>query len=553
MKYLHNIKLFAIISVSVLAFTACTDTWDDHYDNQNSSNENLWTVISQDENLSNFVKVVKTCGYDVPLNGSQMFSVFAPDNSALSSERADSLIDEYNKEKNQNISEDDNEVIKQFLCNHIALYNKSVASTTNDTIRMVNGKYIPLSSGSFGTCGLISKNILTKNGVLYTINNVETYYPNVFESLKKTVGLDSVSNYLYSFNRYVFDEENSVAGGINENGQTVYLDSVTDLTNNLLSSYGHLDREDSLYWYIAPTNKVWNELYAKYNPYFNYDNTVENRDSLNRYYTCSAILEGSFFNKNMNSDVSLRDSACSTEYNFKLDDYGMENTYFKFYKPYDDGGIFTGTENVTCSNGVLMKSDNWKISPYLTFLQQTKLEAEYTNYQDTIQNAISPVSVRRVSSDNPFYGKVSNNEFIELNPSKNGQPTIRYNIPNIFSNIGYDIFVVFAPATAYNTEASAEQRLPSKVRFYTIYNEQNGRAVSQKSIKIGSGYIYTTNPDILDTVQVASNYVYPTCSYGLEDPQVKLIIRNTSTTNETDKFSRYTRIDCVIFKPHEDK
>ena len=74
--------------LAVLTFTACSDTWDDHYSSKNEgmNDYSLWQAISQNSNLSNFAKVVEATGYDKALKSSQVFTVFAPTNDQFSAQ-----------------------------------------------------------------------------------------------------------------------------------------------------------------------------------------------------------------------------------------------------------------------------------------------------------------------------------------------------------------------------------------------------------------------------------------------------------------------------------
>ena len=84
-------KINKYISVGMMvcgvaaAFTACSDTWDDHYESLGDSSTgvhegSLWQAISSDPNLSNFARVIEGCNYKAALDGSQVFTVFAPTN-----------------------------------------------------------------------------------------------------------------------------------------------------------------------------------------------------------------------------------------------------------------------------------------------------------------------------------------------------------------------------------------------------------------------------------------------------------------------------------------
>ena len=60
MKY--NMKYTKVLGLAVaatLAFGACSDDWDEHYDVQQIGNGGtLWEAIAGDENLSNFAMVL---------------------------------------------------------------------------------------------------------------------------------------------------------------------------------------------------------------------------------------------------------------------------------------------------------------------------------------------------------------------------------------------------------------------------------------------------------------------------------------------------------------
>ena len=106
------------------ALTACTDTWDEHYDGSIAGvyEGSLWESLKGNPELSNFASVVQACGYDKSLASSQVFTVFAPTNESFAKEEADARIAEYNQQKGK-VSDEDNTVIKEFVQNHIALYN----------------------------------------------------------------------------------------------------------------------------------------------------------------------------------------------------------------------------------------------------------------------------------------------------------------------------------------------------------------------------------------------------------------------------------------------
>lgn len=567
MKY-NNIysKVIGVV-LAALSLTACSDKWNEHYDVNNEVggvDATLWQTISTNNEYSNFAKVIKACGYDIALNSSQMFTVFAPTNSQFTEDQADSLIAVYNADKAAGIVERDNSAIKEFVQNHIALYNYSVSANSNDSIVMMNGKYSVLTSNTFGGQQIIKSNELHNNGVLFTLGNKVSYFPNVFEYFGKDADLDSVAKFLYSYSKYEFDPEQSVPGGI-VNGQTVYLDSVFVLQNDLFRELGRLNSEDSAYWVVAPTNEVWKSLVEEYSPYFVYapetgesEFAKRERDSLSYLLPRLFVLNGAVFSRTNNPDAAIQDSAMSINalpYNYRELRYGFTDVaYYQYFKPFMPGGVFYGTENVQASNGQVMKASTWNIDKRQTFYQRIKVEAEYTYNQkpDTTNKAtIEPFAVSTVPTNNPFYKKVSNNGFVEIAPvTPSARPYGKFYLPDTYSNLSYDLYLVCAPAIAADTLAPASQRLKTKMQVVLEYTDEKGTSKT-KTLKS----TIESQADIMDTLLIASDLILPTCSYGLETPKSAIKVTSVASNSEANQRKTHTktlRIDCLILKPHEE-
>lgn len=538
----------AAVFMAGLCCASCSDTWDDHYNaaSEGVINTTLWQAINSNSELSNFAKVAKACGYDVTLDGSQTFTVFAPTNANLTSAQADSMIALYNEDKAAGVKTAENRVIKQFLQNHIALYKKSVSSISTDSVTMMNGKYQTLTQTGIGGESFETKNILYNNGILYTLGGQVKYEPNIFEYLAMDSELDSVYNFIKSYGKYEFDASQSVAGGVVD-GKTQYLDSVTVYTNTIINSLGYINREDSTYWMVAPTNSEWKRLVEEYTPYFNYDTKVDNRDSLQYANTRLAIINGAFFSRTNNKDAAIQDSVVSTSsLSEEMFNYNpTDRRYYHYYKPFASGGVFDGTTSVDLSNGRLLKASDFRISKFETFLQERKVEAENTYNVDTLNNAIDPITIRTMQTNNPFYGQVSGNSFVEISPDAVGaQPTITYNISNVLSDVGYDVYAVFVPALAYDTLATADQRLPVKFRAQ-VGCQQSGVTKWERASS------FTTKADVVDTIKIKSNFKFKTTSYGLDQSQTKVKIYTDVPVRESSKYQTTMRLDCIIVRPHD--
>lgn len=576
-KHLYN-KVIGLALVA-LTFMACSDTWDDHYDKKSEGtiDATLWQAITQDGNLSNFAKVVQACGYDKALNSSQVFTVFAPTNDQFSAQEAEVLIAGYNAEKGK-VNDDDNTVIKEFIQNHIAMYTHSVAPTSNDSLVLMNGKKTLLTASSFGNNQILTNNQHYNNGVLFTIQGKAQYFPTVFEYLRKDADLDSIASFFYNdhFYRMEFVPERSVAGGL-ENGKTVYLDSVFVQQNDLWDYlWAYTNEEDSTYWQVVPTNQVWKQLIEEYEPYFNYDKNVPFRDSMAYTLPRLAIVNGTTFSRTLNPDTHLTDSALSTSaaerYTYRESYWGHNNLhYYQFgskpatntQKPYSPTGIFSDTEDIVCSNGLVKKTNNWKINKLNTFYQWIIVEAEEGNsvkevskQENSTTHDLEPTIkglVRRVMSDNDFSGKVWSNAYMEFQQQKTTvNHTVTFNIRHVLSNIPYDIYLVTAPAYAFNEDATEAERIPCKMKCSINFHNQEGETqteVLQSSI--------SNNPDIVDYLLLSDpekGFTFPTATFGLteSEPQITLTVETKVSSSELrqKKFDRTMRIDCIMLVPH---
>lgn len=564
------------LAVAALTLAACSDTWDDHYDKkgEGTNDATLWQAITQNGNLSNFAKVVQGCGFDKSLNSSQVFTVFAPTNDQFSSQEADELIAGYNAEKGK-VNDDDNTVYKEFIQNHIAMYNHSVSPTSNDSLVLMNGKKTLLTANTFGSNQILTSNQHYSNGVLFTIQGKAKYFPTVFEYLRKDADLDSIASFFYNtrFYRKEFMPERSVAGGL-ENGKTVYLDSVFVQQNDLWDMlWAYTNEEDSTYWQVVPTNQMWKELIEEYESYFNYDKNVPFRDSMAYTLPRLAIVNGTTFSRTMNTDAHLTDSALSTsaaeEYNYRNSYWGNKNLhYYQFggkspqntQKPFLTTGIFTDTEDVVCSNGLVKKTNNWKINPLNTFYQWIIIEAENGSSVKEVSKAENSTThemeptitgiTRRVMNNNRFSGKVWNDAFVEFQQMKTTvNHSVTFNIENVLSNIGYDIYLITAPALANDSNATEAERIPCKMECAIYYHDQNGETQKQN---LQSSF--TNNPDIVDYILLAEDFKFPTATWGLveAEPQITLELKTKVSSSELrqKKFDRTMRIDCVMLVPH---
>lgn len=563
MEYNRFSKVMGLAMAATLIFNACTDDWDEHYDVKPQGNGvSLWKTISTDENLSNFKTVLEACGYDRVLSSSQVFTVFAPTNENFSEIEAAKWAEIYREDSIAKIKDTENRAIKEFVKNHIALYNHSVSTDYNDTIVMMNGKYRALvnngmDGASLGETVLSQTNLLHTNGILFIADTPMSYFPNVFEQLGKVEGLDSIAKFMYDYNEYKFIPGESVPGSI-INGQTHYLDSVTRLQNKLFGFIGDITAEDSTYWMVVPTNDSWTSMVEEYSNYFNYDDKVAKRDSLQEIMTRLAIVRGTVFSATVNPETAIQDSVKSvnaSHYMSRESMYGNSDiAYYQYNRPFDEGGIFSDVEVIPCSNGELKLANTWNIDKSQTFFQYILTQGENRRSfygvdggEGIPQTPKTRTSYVNVRSDNPFYEQISGHSFIEIAPSTaSTMPSATFYLEGVLSNLPYDIYVVMVPALAADTLATNVQRLPTTARFTLAYNDQTGKRVE---LRLQNNM--ESKPDVIDTMLVGSAIQIPTCSYGLDNPQVTLEIENRVSSSQVNKkYTRTMRVDAIILKPH---
>lgn len=596
-------KGLLVLALAAFTLTACTDTWNDHYSDNALAGTNagtIWQALEKNDQLSNFRRVAETCGYDKILKSTQAFSVFAPTNAKFTSTQADSVISIYNNEVAAGTRLSENRAIKEFLQNHIARYTHSVASTTRDSIVMMNGKYMVLTNSTFGNMPIDSKNQLYENGVLFTLDEPVKFYNNVFEYLdpekqkKSSLGMDSVASFLYSshYYRYYLDEAKSIQGEMDPNtGRMIYLDSVMIKENELFygQGVGQLHNEDSTYWMVAPDNATWDKLVKEYEKYFVYNEKVNLYDSLRWSEPRLAVLRGSVFS--MSSNTALKnyvenggktavDSMFSTyaiPYNLRRYRYGTDTLHYYQYgsmkKPQDPfaaGGVFNGAEQIMCSNGRLFKSNYWNIDKRQTFMQDIIVEGEDAQVivnPDVTTRTPSVTTIASTSTE--LYNRVSGNKYLVITP-KNSSDNIEFAvmIPNVLSNVKYDIYMVLVPDT---TKTLAERK-PTWLQLAKLYYDEKGEGMPFDTLLTKTNTVrntYCTNADHnlgqfngaiqgkgygigtdIDTLCIGKGIVFPSCSYGLEVPEVQIYIKNVAPAF-FGMHDLSLRIDCIIFKPQE--
>lgn len=188
MKILNKLRTVLCLLCVCLGFYACTDSLDEHVAITDSKLTNSLTEkIAQNADLSEFSALLEETGYDEILNQSKSYTVWVPDNEAMSQVPSEVLNDPIQ--------------LKRFVANHIAL-SAFTTDMVRDTlsIQMLTEKYVDFLPGftidgvnieaadqyaGNGVYHVIGGNLAPQNNVWeYIVENPENYTQNDFvESL----------------------------------------------------------------------------------------------------------------------------------------------------------------------------------------------------------------------------------------------------------------------------------------------------------------------------------------------------------------------------------
>lgn len=383
----------------------------------------------------------------------------------------------------------------------------------------------------------------------YTVN----FEDNIWEAIAKQPGLDSLHNYLYSFNQSILNTERSTPWDVNEFGEITYKDSVIENHNAILNRIGLLNNEDSCYIAILPTDSAWRKFYAKINPYYNYyysptlPNTIRTKltaDTLQRKYTAFSIVQDLVFSKSMQHAPT--DSLTST-------------TSSIFRQP---SYLFDGTIEHSASNGKYYVCDSLRYHDYDSWNKVIRIEAEQSTTR--IQDPYSATYERNYIGIDTL--AVSKNKYIEIVPLFTSMPaSVTFTIPNTLSGklnadktkaagASYNIYCVFLPATIKGVAK------PAKVSFMLTYMDPTSISPKPNSSGIisytydnkgtnGVAAYYPISAFYPTKQLIAANVTFPYSEYGLNSPNVKIRVANNSKSSESATYTRDLLIDCIILEP----
>lgn len=508
-KHLNGFVTFSAL-VALLMTAACTKEWDDHYDEKSFDlpNKTVTGYLRENPELSTFYNMLEITGYDSILDASQSYTVWAPRNNALNG-----------------LEMNNTELVTKTVRNHIARSRITTSGIDNSFIRMLNSKYVSFakdqSGYTFGDNYISEANQPTKNGLVHVLDGYAPYVYNLWEYIGETNRLDSLREYLYGQSQIVFDAENSIEIGTNENGQVIY-DSAFVISNPVLDRLGAIDAEDSTYTAIMPDNNAWNEAYSRIERYYNFPNDaggVERQKDMTRFTVVQDMLY-----RGRISEPEQYDSLTST--------YGNV-----FHSP---GELFKGLDFESLSNGLAYVAGQMPFPDTTSWFKEIKVEAE-----SSFGRSNSGGNIFTRSSFGTAY-TASDNYYILVDPTTTS-PAVEFSIPNTLS-AKYNIYCVFVPAKIVNPN----NLTPTKAKFQLTYIR---RATGSTFIKRVTPENNATDPENI-TKMFVDQFDFEFANVinteeGYDRIAVKLEVINDVTTQEEQlgDFSRTMRIDCIILEP----
>lgn len=435
-KFLHDVcALTGLLALG--SMTACTD---DHFDvdtSEPTSQNTIWQNVASNPKLTTLAKILprirfyskeedntaKKMTYQEYLNSSQFLTLWAPIDADGSQDYFKSYLDQLDQidklraeGKTQEANKLEYNVGVQFAQNHIARFNFESEQGPQE-VRLLNAKITTYNAGEGKFNGVslndTYRNIPSSNGIIHVIDGVAPFSHNIFDYMEaNSATFGEVYGTLSdpAIDKKTFNENLSIPGAMNENGQMVYVDSVYVSDNELLNNSGaQIKNEDSLYVAVIPTDAAWPEAYAKvkklynYKPKYKFDyagteplkfNSTYNdlaantqkgdmtkADSLADYNTRRALITAMYFSPSIfRGDFERDDTAGLVRYVRTADSLISTNGVI-YHNPAAgqtdaennavSNPLFAG-KYVKASNGIIFPLQTYDMSPVLSFMSSTK-------------------------------------------------------------------------------------------------------------------------------------------------------------------------------------
>lgn len=556
-KYLKSVKRTILVASAICLSLSCTDSWEKHYSMDKSvvPDKTIAERLADAQTSQRFIealkstkmmngnKVVGITYYDY-LGLDQFVTVWAPSDDAYSAEEWEKFT------KPNKTFQENKDVAQRLVMNHIARYNHTVGGSTDEHVRMFSKKrYHSVANDIAGVSyQKDGKNLPCTNGILHLLDGAIPYLPSIYEFITTDAAYrDNLGALFESYTKDEVDELRSVVAGVDENGEPIYIDSVTFKYSILMNTYGKISEEDSNYVVVLPSAETWKETFDTVKVFYDYKTNAMSQhvaDSLQMLYTSKALLTDMFFNMNLSYNRGV-DSVVSTLY-MPYTERLEEEVLHKYRNPYDAEGIFRKNvvDSVICSNGKIYITDGWNFDPLYTYFRKIKLEGESSSYIKSKTLCDWRLQIKRNVPGQP---KVSGEYLMQVNGTSEGANwSMVYSVPNNLK-AKYHLSLV----TVRNKVFNADEDLPNVFHPYGYYNNAlifnplnaRKRELDFYSYKADDG---TTN--MIDTIDLGT-FDVKYCNYDQLKSKLDIEIKNKTKSTDIGKYVTTMYIDCFILTP----
>ena len=587
-KWLSGVMMTAVLAAGI---TACTD---DHFDvnSEVTGRGTLWENIKANSSLSEYADILQSTSYSQTegsstvqtyadiFNGDATYTVWAPTNGTFDYSTWKSLLADGTYASKYKVE-------KELIRNNMTRFTHVMTGNDQYDLDLFNDKtaIFDCANATFAGKSITTSNIGATNGVLHVINGNAEYQPNLYEYMATRSDLDSLNTFIKSYENIEFDENNSTQGPTID-GEITWVDSVTYTSNDYFQTIGYLNREDSLYAMIMPTNSAWEKALAKTKKYYNYMSTYEQNvvtvssdgtETTSKYTTSFSDLElDSLINMYSKSAICSNLSFNANYQYYPFDKYNPGNVdslrtvsyNILRQKEMDLPSLFDGVQPIELSNGYAYVVDNFNF-PSSTWATEKEIEAERTsNIEKTQRCTLTQTKISLTAKNYPNYPdmSVSEDTIISLTvartvqTSSSANPVVTFIIPRTLS-CKYDIYALMA----YNSDAN----LPNQFRASITYHDGTKPGTTSQNLTVpaddaihGSGNNFQTIAQhidettgkcvYVDSVCLARDFEFPVCYAGLENAYVTITLTSYVSSSQTKNFSREMWIDKLYLKAKDD-
>ncbi|MCF8378952.1 MAG: fasciclin domain-containing protein [Bacteroidales bacterium] len=237
--------LFLISGLALLLLNSCNDPWETRFDgNINPADNTIWETIDANPAYNDFKNLLVETGYDSILKRNATFTVIIPGSEALS-QLKDSSASVKKLTLSYHISND------IFFSKEMPLGHKLLTLSGKTLLFEKIGDKLMVNKDAEVT----AVDIRSSNGVIHEINKVQLVRPNILEIIYSSPEYSYIADFFAQGTSQIFDQENSIPIGIDENGLTIY-DSLWIQSNPFFSVNGNIGSETEQFAIFLANNTL---------------------------------------------------------------------------------------------------------------------------------------------------------------------------------------------------------------------------------------------------------------------------------------------------------